>query len=40
MMMLRDYKDEDALIIAGWIGSEEELYKWSADGTREPDDEG
>ena len=31
MMKLRDYKREDASIIAGWLRSEEELYKWSAD---------
>ena len=30
-MRLRDYKEEDGNIIAGWIRSEEELYKWSAD---------
>ena len=30
-MILRDYKKEDAPIIAGWLRSEEELYKWSAD---------
>lgn len=30
-MILRDFKNEDAQIIAGWIRSEEELYKWSAD---------
>ena len=30
-MILRNYKKEDALIIAGWLQSEEELYKWSAD---------
>jgi Acetyltransferases, including N-acetylases of ribosomal proteins len=30
-MILRDFKKEDAEIIAGWIKSEEELYKWSAD---------
>ena len=30
-MILRDYKEEDGSIIAGWIQSEEELYKWSAD---------
>ena len=30
-MMLRDFKKEDAQIIAGWLRSEEELYKWSAD---------
>ncbi len=30
-MILRDFKKEDAQIIAGWIRSEEELYKWSAD---------
>ena len=31
MMILRDYKKEDAPIIAGWLRTEEELYKWSAD---------
>ena len=30
-MKLRNYKKEDAQIIAGWLRSEEELYKWSAD---------
>ena len=30
-MILRDYKKEDAPIIAGWIQSEDELYRWSAD---------
>ena len=30
-MKLRDYKQEDGSIIAGWLRSEEELYKWSAD---------
>ena len=30
-MRLRDYKREDAQIIAGWIKTEEELYRWSAD---------
>ena len=30
-MKLRNFKKEDAPIIAGWIRSEEELYKWSAD---------
>ena len=30
-MILRDFKKEDAQIIAGWLRSEEELYKWSAD---------
>lgn len=30
-MKLREYKKEDAVIIAGWLRSEEELYKWSAD---------
>ena len=30
-MILRDYKEEDGSVIAGWIRSEEELYKWSAD---------
>ncbi len=31
LMILRDFKKEDAQNIAGWIRSEEELYKWSAD---------
>ncbi len=31
MMILRDYKKEDGSIIAGWIRSEEDLFKWSAD---------
>ena len=30
-MILRTYKKEDADLICGWIRSEEELYKWSAD---------
>ena len=30
-MVLRDFRQEDAPIIAGWLKSEEELYKWSAD---------
>ena len=30
-MILRDFKKEDAQLIAGWLHSEEELYKWSAD---------
>ncbi len=30
-MNLRDFKKEDAQTIAGWLRSEEELYKWSAD---------
>ena len=30
-MKIRDYKKEDAQIITGWIRSEDELYKWSAD---------
>lgn len=30
-MKLRAYKKEDAATICLWIGSEEELYKWSAD---------
>ena len=30
-MRLRDYKQDDAQIIAGWIQSEDALYKWSAD---------
>ena len=31
MMILRNYQKEDAPVIAGWLRSEEELYKWSAD---------
>lgn len=30
-MRLREFKKEDASIIASWLRSEEELYKWSAD---------
>ncbi|MCR5720375.1 MAG: GNAT family N-acetyltransferase [Lachnospiraceae bacterium] len=30
-MKLRDFKREDAQVIAGWIKSEDDLYKWSAD---------
>ena len=30
-MILRDFKKEDAHIIAGWLRSEDELYQWSAD---------
>ena len=30
-MKLRDYIQEDAPIIAAWLQSEEEMYKWSAD---------
>ncbi|MCR4652681.1 MAG: GNAT family N-acetyltransferase [Eubacterium sp.] len=30
-MILRAFKEDDAQIIAAWIRSEEELYKWSAD---------
>ena len=30
-MILRDFVKEDAPIRAGWIRSEDELYKWSAD---------
>ena len=30
-MILRDFKKEDAPIIAGWLRTEDELYKWSAD---------
>ena len=30
-MKLREYRAQDAQAIAGWIGSEEELYRWSAD---------
>lgn len=29
-MILREYKKEDAPVIAGWIRSEEELYLWSS----------
>jgi RimJ/RimL family protein N-acetyltransferase len=31
MMKLRDFREDDAQIIAGWLRSEDELYKWSAD---------
>ena len=31
MMILREFKKSDASVIAGWLRSEEELYKWSAD---------
>ena len=30
-MILRAYKKVDSPVIAGWIRTEEELYKWSAD---------
>ena len=30
-MVLRSYKKENAVSIADWIQTEEELYKWSAD---------
>ena len=30
-MRLRAYKKEDSPVIAGWVRSEEELYRWSAD---------
>ena len=30
-MILRDYRNEDSPVIAGWLRTEEELYKWSAD---------
>ena len=30
-MKLREFKQEDAKIIAGWLRTEEELYRWSAD---------
>lgn len=30
-MILRNYKKEDSSIIARWLRTEEELYKWSAD---------
>ena len=31
IMRLREFKQEDAKIIAGWLRTEEELYRWSAD---------
>ncbi len=31
MLTLREFTDNDAFVIAGWLQSEEELYKWSAD---------
>lgn len=31
MMKLRDFRPEDAPVIASWLRSEEELYRWSAD---------
>jgi len=31
MLTLRDFMENDASVIAGWLRSEEELYKWSAD---------
>ena len=31
MLTLRDFNENDASVIAGWLRSEEELYKWSAD---------
>ena len=31
MMKLRDFRQEDAPVIASWLRSEEELYIWSAD---------
>lgn len=31
MILLRQYKPEDATTICSWIHSEDELYKWSAD---------
>lgn len=30
-MKLRNFNKEDAPIVAGWLQSKEELYKWSAD---------
>ena len=30
-MILRKYKKEDSPIIATWLRTEEELYKWSSD---------
>ena len=30
-MVLRDFRQEDAPVVAGWLRSDEELYKWSAD---------
>ena len=30
-MKLREFKQEDAKIIAGWLRTEDELYRWSAD---------
>ena len=30
-MKLREFREEDAWVIAGWLQSEDELYKWSAD---------
>ncbi len=30
-MILREFRKDDAQIIAGWIRTEEELYRWSAD---------
>ena len=30
-MILRNYKKDDSPIIATWLRTEEELYKWSAD---------
>lgn len=30
-MKLRNYREEDSVIISKWIKTEEELYKWSAD---------
>ena len=30
-MKLREYRKDDAQVIVGWLRSEEELYKWSAD---------
>ena len=31
MLTLREFMENDASVIAGWLRSEEELYKWSAD---------
>ena len=38
MMKLREFKQEDAPIIASWLRSEEELHRWSVPpGTPQPD---
>lgn len=31
MILLRQYRSEDATLICSWVRTEEELYKWSAD---------